>query len=277
MVGGGRQGIGGVDADGGVGVCEQECGGVGGDRGSGGGHRRAGRVAGHLVSVVVVGVGGVAPGIVAVEEECLAGGDALVPGTGGGGEYGEGGGAVRVVGVDGQGDEERHGEGGIGPAVIGAQAPQHTRRVHARFAVSAQEADDLSDVVPMGEVAPRDGIEVRARSGCSQDAGHHRPHVERAAREQRQVYPAHHFPAHRERRIGPPVLHSTPPPVNHRNLIMTGPVAHRKPLALPVRILTLSACLPNRWASAVPTRGQSRFFHSAPGGDLGTRPYPHGP
>ncbi|MFZ4139595.1 hypothetical protein ACOZDZ_02400 [Streptomyces griseoincarnatus] len=173
--------VGGVDADGGVGVSKrgQDRGGGGGDRGSGGGHRPAGRVAGHLVAVVVVGIGGVALGIVAVEEEFLARGDALVPGTGGAGEDCEGGGAVWVVGVDGEGNEVRHGEGSGGPAVVGAQAPQHTRRVHDRFAASAQEGNRLPDVVPMGEVAPRDGIQVQGLSRLGQDAGHRRPHVER--------------------------------------------------------------------------------------------------
>lgn len=57
-VGGGGQSVGGVDADGGVGVVEkgQECRRFGGDRGSGSGYRPACGVAGHLHAVVVEGV-----------------------------------------------------------------------------------------------------------------------------------------------------------------------------------------------------------------------------
>lgn len=109
-----------------------------------------------------------------MEEEFLARGDAVVPGTGGAGEDCEGGSAVWVVGVDSEGNEERHGKGSGGPAVVGAQAPQHTRRIHDRFVTGAQEGNRLPDVVPMGEVTPRDGIQVQGLSRLGQDAGHRR-------------------------------------------------------------------------------------------------------
>ncbi|GAA2451975.1 hypothetical protein GCM10010433_62660 [Streptomyces pulveraceus] len=58
-----------------------------------------------------------------MEKEFVAGGDTDVPGAGRTGEYAESGGTVWMVGIGGDGDQERYGKGGGGPAVVGAQAP----------------------------------------------------------------------------------------------------------------------------------------------------------
>ncbi|MFE6228432.1 hypothetical protein [Streptomyces sp. NPDC057854] len=178
-VGGRGQGVGGVGTDGGVGVVEkrQEHGRSGRDRGAGGGHRPACRVAGHLDAVVVVIAGGVAPGIVAVEQEFIAGSDAEAPSSGRAGEQGEGGGTVWVVGIGGEGNQERYGQGGGGPAVVSTQAPQHARRPvggssPARSRRTASRASSPCGKFPHG-TASRSNV-----LGASLDAGHHRPHID---------------------------------------------------------------------------------------------------
>ncbi|MFJ9550611.1 hypothetical protein [Streptomyces erythrochromogenes] len=212
VVGGGGQCVGGLDADLGVGVVEQgmqECG-VRGDRGPGRGDRPARRVAGHLDAVVVAEV--VVPGVAAVEQQFLAGGDAEVAGAGRGGCLGERAAAVRVAGVGGDPDEERYGEHGCGPDVVGAHAAHDTRTGADGRVAGVQQVNGLPDEFPVWEVLPGDFAEQESVLGPGPHGGHDGPHVVGPASEGGQLRSARQSPAHRERRIGTPLAHVAPPP-----------------------------------------------------------------
>lgn len=190
----------------------QECG-VRGDRGPGCGDRPARRVAGHLDAVVVVVVAEVVvPVVAAGEQQFLAGGDAEVAGAGRGGDLGERAAAVRVAGVGGDPDQERYGEHGCRPYVVGAHAAHDTRTGADGRVAGVQQVNGLPDAIPVWEVLPGDFFEQESVLGLGPHGGHDGSHVVRPAREGGQFRSVRQSPAHRERRIGPPLAHAAPPP-----------------------------------------------------------------
>lgn len=155
----------------------------------------------------------------AVKEEFVAGGDTEVTGAGRGGETAEGIGVVSMVGVGSDPDQERDGESGGGPAVVGAHADQDTHQVTGRFVPGVQQANGLPGLLPVREVSPGKVVESGSLEGPGPDGLHDSPDVERASRERGQIRPVHQRPTHRERRIGPPVPHTTRFPRGVRRIL----------------------------------------------------------
>lgn len=98
-------------------------------------------------------------------------------GAGHAGEHGKGGGTVRVIGIGGDGYQERYGEGGSGPAVVGAQAAQHIGRAAGGVLAGVQQVNCCPGVVAVREVPPRDGVEKQPALGAGLDGSDHRPHI----------------------------------------------------------------------------------------------------
>ncbi|MGW5003572.1 hypothetical protein ACWEP8_38645 [Streptomyces hydrogenans] len=59
------------------------------------------------------------------------------------------------MGIGGDRDQERYGEGGGGPAVIGTPAPQHVRRVARMVLAGLQQVNGFADGDSMLAVAQR--------------------------------------------------------------------------------------------------------------------------
>lgn len=75
-----------------------------------------------------------------------------------GGHLGERGGAVRVVWVGGDPNQERNGECGSRPHVVGAHAAHHTHTGGDGQPTGAEQADGLPGMVPLREVLPGDFV-----------------------------------------------------------------------------------------------------------------------
>jgi hypothetical protein len=175
----------------------------------GGGDRPARRIAGHLDAVAVVEVVVLSGG--AIEQHSFAGGNAGVAGAGRGGDFGQRVGTVRVACVGGDPDQERYGERRGGPRVVRAHTAHDARSGADGRAAGTQQVNGLPDVIPPREVLPGDFVEQESVLGLGAEGTHYRPHVEPPAHERGQIRPVRQRPAHRERRIGSPLTHGTPP------------------------------------------------------------------
>ncbi|GGQ84928.1 hypothetical protein [Kitasatospora griseola] len=167
------------------------------------------RVAGHLDTIVVVEVAVLE--VSAVEQQFVAGGDAEVAGASRKGDFSKRLGTVRVVGVGSDPDQERHGEHGGRPHVVGAHAAHSTCSGANGRAAGVEHVYGLPDVIAVREVLPRDFVEQEFVLDLGLHGGHHRTHIERPAHERGQVCPLRQRPAHRQCWVGSPLAHVTSP------------------------------------------------------------------
>ncbi|NEC33821.1 hypothetical protein [Streptomyces rubrogriseus] len=133
-----------------------------------------------------------------MEEEFGAGGDTEVTGAARRGETTEGSGAVRMVRVGGDPNQERDGESDGGLAVVGAHADQYAHGFACRPVFGTQQASGLPGVLPAREVPPgKKVVEDGSADALGPDGRRHSPDVEWDSRERCQIRPVGQSPAHR--------------------------------------------------------------------------------